>query len=174
MFTNGDNDEQIAFKFSDDEFAEFMSKIAVFNDWRNNYISFPINTTIDIYNDGTQHITIYNPNFLGAFGGTILGFNDYKNLGLTGKENFIKLNSISEITRMFFYNGDWMDQRIQQFNLNNYDFDQVFDSTFDIYKLKCGNLDNNAEFGLIKIVNKEDNNQIMFTTYNTDSGSHHD
>ena len=173
-YGNGDNvvliaghDEPVAFKFTDDELAEFMSKISMFNDWRNNYISFPISHIIDIRSDGTQRIIDYDPTNIGAFGGAILGYQNSANLGLTGKENFIKLNSISEIDKMFFYNSGWIYERCQQFNLNDYDFEQVFDSTFDIYKLKCGDLDDNVEFGLIKIVNKSDNTNTMFTTYNT-------
>lgn len=164
MFTT--NDEQIAFKFTDDELAEFINKIATFNDWRNSYISFPISKIITFNNDGIPYIMDYSPGSLGEFGGAILGYDDYMNLGLTGKESFIKLNSITDVDNMFFKNDTWIRTRVQELGLNNYNFNQTFDSTFDIYKLKSGH-SNNMEFGLIKIVDKEHEQNIMFTTYNT-------
>ncbi len=172
-YGNGDNvvviqtnDEQIAFKFTDDEFAEFMHRIATFNDWRNSYISFPITDVISFNDGNSQEIIAYQPALLGEFCGAILGCSNYMALGLTGKENFIKLNSISEADSMFFRNDMYISRRIQQLGLNDYNFNQVFDSIFDIYKLKSGHA-NNMEFGLIKIVDKEHDQNIMFTTYNT-------
>lgn len=173
-YGNGDNvvvfldndDNQIAFKFTDDEFAEFIHKIATFNDWRNSYISFPITDIISFSDGSTQEITAYQPALLGEFGGAILGCSNYIALGLTGKENFIKLNSITDAGNMFFRNSMFINNRAQQFGLNDYNFDQVFDSMFDIYKLKSGHA-NNMEFGLIKIVDKEHEDNMMFTTYNT-------
>jgi len=170
-YGNGDNvvvisnDEQIAFKFADDELTEFMQKISTFNDWRNAYISFPITHIISFNDDGIPYIMNYEPSSLGQFGGAILGHDDYLSLGLTGKENFIKLNSIDDAGDMFFRNDAWIYKRCQQFSLNDYNFNQAFDSIFDIYKLKCGH-SNNIEFGLIKIVDKTDKNSILFTTYN--------
>lgn len=171
-YGNGDNvvvmsnDETIAFKFTDDEFAEFMHKIAIFNDWRNSFISFPITNVISFNDGNSQELIEYQPALLGEFGGAILGYSNYIDLGLTGEENFIKLNSIADAGNMFFLNNDWIYRRTQQLGLNGYNFNQVFDSEFDIYKLKCGH-SNNIEFGLIKIVDKEDERNIMFTTYNT-------
>lgn len=174
-YGNGDNivvfqidDKQIAFKFTDDEFAEFMHKTALYNDWRKSYNSFPIHNIITIKSNGKQSIARYTPQLLGDFSGAILGLDQYDILGLTGKENFIKLNSINDVDRMFFRNDKWISDRCKSLNLNDYDFNQVFDSTFDIYKLKSEN-SIYFEFGLIKIVNKEDNEKIMFTTYHSDT-----
>ena len=86
-------------------------------------------------------------------------------MGLTGKENFIKLNSINEAGDMFFYNTSWISMRATQFSLNDYNFEQEFDQVYDIYKLQVGTIDD-QEYGLIKIVNKTDKYNILFTTYN--------
>ena len=142
-----------------------MQKITIFNDWRNSYISFPITNVISFNSDGRPYIINYNPNLFGNFGGAILGYDYSLGLGITGKENFIKLNSILDAGYMFFYNQSWIDQRATSLSINNYNFVREFNQVFDIYKLQVGIIDD-QEYGLIKIVDKNAEGNVLFTTYN--------
>lgn len=158
-------------------------KIA-FEDWKRNPYAFPMVNMIDFAKNGQDiefSINSINPKHFGYLGGFVLGISDdyIRDSELTvneffniNDENFVLVaNDDNHFPDLILSNDNWINSREEQFNINSGESYNAFYTKHDLYKLPIVS-NNSIEYGLIKIVSKDNPDFIFYTTYQNTFGGH--